>query len=118
MAGQLRANSSRGLNFTSQDALAVRACHRRNPSGDSVTDAIFPDHCSKTRTPEHEARAFRLNLKPKNYNSELVDVVLLPVQGGVGLDDDVFVRVLFQFVDQNRLARLERFGNFRVDAKG
>jgi hypothetical protein len=28
----------------------------------------------------------------------LIDVVLLPVEGGVGLDDYVFVRGLFQFV--------------------
>jgi hypothetical protein len=34
--------------------------------------------------------------KPRPYNGSgaLVDVVLLPVEGGVGLDDDVFVRGL------------------------
>ena len=38
--------------------------------------------------------------------SYLIDVVLLPVEGGVGLDDDVFVRVLLEFVDEHGLARL------------
>jgi len=37
-------------------------------------------------------------------NSRLVDVVLLPMQGGVGLDDDVFVRGLLQFVYEQGLA--------------
>jgi hypothetical protein len=35
-----------------------------------------------------------------------VDVVLLPVEGGVGLDNDVFVGRLFQLVDQHGLAGL------------
>src|SRR5437588_11013818 len=47
----------------------------------------------------------------------LVDVVLLPVEGSIGLDDDVFVRVLLEFVDEHGLAWLERFGNFRMHAK-
>ena len=48
----------------------------------------------------------------------LVDIVLLPVEGGVGLNDDVFVRVLLEFVDEHGFARFERFGDFRVDAQG
>src|SRR5260370_41822671 len=40
------------------------------------------------------------------------DVVLLPVEGGVGLDDDVFVGVLLQFVDEHGVAGLERLGGF------
>src|SRR5438067_428380 len=47
----------------------------------------------------------------------LIDVVLLPVEGGVGLDNDVFVRVLLEFVDEYGLAGLERLGDFRVHAK-
>jgi hypothetical protein len=35
----------------------------------------------------------------------LVDVVLLPVEGGVGLDDDVFVGGLLEFVDEHGFAR-------------
>ena len=35
-----------------------------------------------------------------------VNIVLLPVQGGVGLDDDVLMGVLFQFVDEHGLASL------------
>jgi hypothetical protein len=37
-------------------------------------------------------------------DSRLVDVVLLPVEGGVGLDDDVLVRGLLQFVHEQGLA--------------
>ena len=33
-----------------------------------------------------------------------VDVVLLPMEGGVGLDDYVFVRGLLEFVDEHGLA--------------
>src|SRR5713101_2259319 len=43
-----------------------------------------------------------------------VDVVLLPMEGGVGLDDDVFVRVLFEFVDEHGLAGLQGFGAFGI----
>lgn len=50
------------------------------------------------------------------YGKRLVDVVLLPVKGGVGLDDDVFVRGLLEFVDEHGLAGLESFGDFRVHA--
>src|SRR5256885_1443289 len=47
-----------------------------------------------------------------------VDVVLLPVQGGVGLDDDVLVRGLLEFVDEHGLAGLQGFGDFRIHANG
>src|SRR5260370_31668887 len=40
----------------------------------------------------------------RRWNS--VDVVLLPVEGGVGLDDDVFVGVLLEFVRGHGLAGL------------
>src|SRR6266403_5506013 len=46
----------------------------------------------------------------------LVDVVLLPVKGGVGLDDDVLVRSLLEFVDQHGLAGLQGFCDFRIHA--
>jgi hypothetical protein len=39
------------------------------------------------------------------------------VQGGVGLDDDVFVGGLLEFVDEHGLAGFQRFGDFRVDAE-
>src|SRR5215510_3969614 len=48
----------------------------------------------------------------------LIDVVLLPVQGGVGLDDDALARGLLELLDQGRLARLERLGDFGMDAQG
>src|SRR5579859_4383536 len=47
----------------------------------------------------------------------LIDVVLLPVEGGVGLNDDVLVRVLLELVNQHGFARLERLGDFRMDAE-
>jgi hypothetical protein len=39
------------------------------------------------------------------FDAGLVDVVLLPVEGGVGLDDDVFVGGLLEFVDEHGFAR-------------
>src|SRR5260370_25260926 len=54
----------------------------------------------------------------RNGREKLVDVVLLPVKGGVGLNDDVFVRILLELVDEHGLAGLERLGDFRVYAKG
>src|SRR6267143_1710347 len=48
--------------------------------------------------------------------SRLVDVVLLPVKGGVGLDDDVLVRGLLEFVDEHGLAGLQGFCDFRIHA--
>jgi len=44
-------------------------------------------------------------LKTRRYNGDaLVNVVLLPVEGGVGLDDYVFVRGLLEFVHEHGLA--------------
>src|SRR5205823_14610625 len=48
----------------------------------------------------------------------LVDVVLLPMEGGVGLDDDVLVRGLLEFVDEHGLAGLQSLGDFRIHADG
>src|SRR5205823_4035714 len=48
----------------------------------------------------------------------LVDVVLLPVQRGVGLDDDVLVRGLLEFVDEHGLAGLQSLGDFGIHADG
>src|SRR5258708_5335480 len=53
-----------------------------------------------------------------NNNNHSVYIVLLPMEGGVGLDDDVFVRVLFEFVDEHGLAGLQGFGDFGVHADG
>src|SRR4051812_4108013 len=46
-----------------------------------------------------------------------VNVVLLPMESGVGLNDYVFVGGLFEFINEHGLARLQRFGDFRVNAK-
>src|SRR5260370_14091677 len=48
----------------------------------------------------------------------LIDVVLLPVEGGIGLNDDVLASVLFEFMSEHGLARRQGFGNLRMDAKG
>src|SRR5216683_1767462 len=70
-------------------------------------------HTLKTRTPG------KVNCPgvPDSDERHSVDVVLLPMEGGVGLDDDVFVRVLLEFVDEHGLAGLEGFGDFRVHAE-
>ena len=52
-----------------------------------------------------------------SLSCHLADVVLLPVQGGVRLNDDVLVRGLLEFVDEHGLARLQCFGDFRVHAQ-
>ena len=46
-----------------------------------------------------------------------VNVVLLPVQGSVGLDDYVFVGGLLEFVDEHGLAGLQGFRDFRMHAQ-
>src|SRR5579883_2548273 len=46
-----------------------------------------------------------------------VNVVLLPVESGVGLNDDMLVGVLLEFINEHGLTGIERFGNFRVHAK-
>src|SRR5260370_4733404 len=48
----------------------------------------------------------------------LVDVVLFPVQRGVGLDDYALARELLELFDEHGLARLQGFGDFRMDAQG
>src|SRR6266436_53866 len=40
------------------------------------------------------------------------------MQRCIRLNDDVLMRVLLEFIDQDGLAGLQRFGNFRVHAKG
>src|SRR5260370_39172400 len=71
-------------------------------------------HTLKTRTPG------KVNCPgaPDSDERHSVDVVLLPMEGGVGLDDDVFVRVLFELVDEHRLAGLLSFGDFGIHADG
>src|SRR5580704_8848929 len=59
----------------------------------------------------------RVATESNHYRRWLVDVVLLPVQGSVGLDDDVFVRGLLEFVDEHGFARLQRLRDFGMDAQ-
>jgi hypothetical protein len=61
----------------------------------------------KTKTPE--ALRVRPGVFVSGHRQEclcylLIDVVLLPMEGGVGLDDYVFVRGLLEFVDEHGLA--------------
>src|SRR5258707_2055759 len=49
--------------------------------------------------------------------SNLADVVLLPMQRGVGLEDDVLVRGLLELVDQHGFTRLQSFGDFGMHAQ-
>src|SRR6266478_2506991 len=69
--------------------------------------------------PKNEnARAMVCPGVPDSKEWYSVDVVLLPVKGGVGLDDDVLVRGLLEFVDEHGLASLQSFGNFGIHADG
>src|SRR5713226_7598630 len=55
---------------------------------------------------------------PDSNERYSVDVVLLPMEGGVGLNDDVLVRGLLEFVDEHGLAGFQGFGDFRIHADG
>src|SRR6267378_3974332 len=48
----------------------------------------------------------------------LIDIVLLPMQRRIGLNDDALARGLLELFDQRRLARLERLRNLWIDAEG
>ena len=54
----------------------------------------------------------------RSMEATLINIVLLPMQRRVRLDDDGLARGVLEFFDQRRLARLQRFGDFRVDAQG
>src|SRR5271156_5293142 len=47
----------------------------------------------------------------------LIDVVLLPMQRGIGLDDDALLRPALQLFDQRSLSRFQRLRYFRMDAQ-
>src|ERR1700691_3046523 len=53
----------------------------------------------------------------ENYAAALVDVVLLPMQGGIRLDDDAFLRPALEFLDQRSFPRFQRLRNLGMDAK-
>src|SRR5271168_2799296 len=48
---------------------------------------------------------------------ELVNVELLPVERRVAVDDDALFGPALEFFHQSGLARLERLGDFRMDAE-
>src|SRR5713226_4055021 len=76
------------------------------------------DSPRKKRPGSHAVRGVpwssRLWAIPSNLQP-LVNVVLLPVQGRIGLNDDALARPLLELFNQRGFPRLERFGDFRVD---
>jgi hypothetical protein len=48
--------------------------------------------------------------------SPLINIVLLPMQRWIRLDDDGLARGVLKVFDQGGLARLQGLGDFRVDA--
>src|SRR6267378_3733865 len=64
--------------------------------------------------PRHECGGYAGQAECLSY---LADVVLLPMQRGVGLDNDVLVRGLLELVDQHGFARLQGFGDFGMHAQ-
>src|SRR6266481_5455377 len=69
--------------------------------------------CKRRRPRRLKCPGLLVSAKPRS-----VDVVLLPVEGGVGLDDDVFVRGLLEFVNEHGLAGLQGFGDLGIHADG
>lgn len=49
-------------------------------------------------------------------SARLINIVLLPMQRRVRLDDDGLARGALEILDQGRLARLQGLGDSRVDA--
>src|SRR5260370_20544430 len=74
--------------------------------------------CGPACTVVWEGRAGDCSPYPDSVEPRLVDVVLLPVEGGVRLNDDVLVRGLLEFVDEHGLAGLQGFGDFGIHADG
>ena len=60
-------------------------------------------------------------LRPKCKNDvsvrRAVNVVLLPMQGWIGLDDHAFLGPALEFFDQAGFARFQGFGDFGMDAQ-
>ncbi len=72
----------------------------------------------KTKRPGHPAQAHRFADKCNTIDKPSVNVVLLPVEGGVGLDDDVFVSGLLEFVHEHGLAGFESLCDFGMNTEG
>src|SRR5260370_968886 len=97
-------NSSRPRRNTSSSSPTPRS------TGSSTTSTNLGS--AETSRPERDVRpGLLVSAEPR-----LVDVVLLPVERGVGLDDDVFVRGLLEFIDEHGLAGLQGFGDFGIHA--
>src|SRR5229473_1961193 len=64
--------------------------------------------------PRHECGGYAGQAECLSY---LADVVLLPMQRGVGLDNDVLVRGLLELINQHGFARLQSFGDFGMHAQ-
>jgi hypothetical protein len=95
------------------------------PFGSDKTMEVFPRYGPVRRRPADTAVTLPRNgplMEPPQFGigeeTSLIDVVLLPVQGGIGLDDHGFLCPLLELVNERRLARLERFADFGMDAQG
>src|SRR5882757_2403631 len=102
-------------------------CRPLTDSWQSRTETGFRGWKLAARTGLHETlirKARRISRgrgnagQANSLSHYLTDVVLLPVQGRVRLDDDVLVRGLLEFVDQHGFASLQSFGDFRMHAQG
>src|SRR5229473_3371145 len=68
----------------------------------------------RSDVPRHECGGYAGQAECLSY---LADVVLLPMQRGVGLDDDVLVRGLLELINQHGFACLQSFGDFGMHAQ-
>src|SRR4029077_7810529 len=71
-----------------------------------------------TTSARHRKSLYSIDERIRLCTIWFIDVVLLPVEGVIRLNDDVLVSVLLEFIDEQGLARLERLGDFRMHAKG
>ncbi len=78
---------------------------QRDPSASTESGPQDGKEMKKTNAPAgslseafHPSKATELLLLTPSLQP-LIDVVLLPMQGGVGLDDDAFASGLLEFVD-------------------
>src|SRR5271169_3966412 len=65
---------------------------------------------------EKKRAATPLRMTPSARAS--IDVVLLPVERGIGLNDGALARSLLEFLDERGLAGLEGLGDFWMHAQG
>ena len=75
----------------------------------------MPQRPHPKRVAQHVVCIYLSNKALARYR--LIDIVLLPVQGRVGLNNDALASSLLEFFDQRGFARLEGLSDLRVDAE-